>query len=44
MCFISPGGKWGLEKNLLAVFRFFIPGLLGLWIQGGVEWLFYFAW
>lgn len=43
MCFISPGGKWGLEKNLLAVFVF-IPGLLGLWIQGGVEWLFYFAW
>lgn len=31
MCFISPGGKWGLEKNLLAVFRFYS------WIIGTMD-------
>lgn len=31
MCFISPGRKWGLEKNLLAVFRFYS------WIIGTMD-------
>lgn len=31
MCYISPGGKWGLEKNLLAVLRFYS------WIIGTMD-------
>lgn len=31
MCFISPGRKWGLEKNLLAVLRFYS------WIIGTMD-------